>query len=108
MNDIMSISPKLAVFLANREADYRNPDNRPLDSKLARASIDAATEAVHLGLGLGMTATEVSFTVMDWVKANPRPAGNFKRGYSVGFPTELKAWTAKAEVEVTALLERLA
>ena len=104
----MTISPKLAVYLANRQADFDDKDNRPLDSKLARAAVDAAAEAIHIGLGLGMTGAQVSMTVMDWVRANPRPAGNFKHGSMVGFPHELKAWTAKAEIEVTKLLEELA
>lgn len=104
----MTINRRLAVYLANREADYLDADNRPIDDKLATAAVAAANEAVHLALGIGRTGTEVRYTVMDWVRSNPRPPGNFKRGSQVGYPTELKAWTARAEVEVAALLEKLA
>jgi hypothetical protein len=104
----MTVNPRLAVYLANREADYLDTNNRPIDDKLATAAVNAANEAVHIALGLGRTGTDVRYTVMDWVRANPRPPGNFKRGGQVGHPTELKAWVARAEVEVTALLEKLA
>jgi hypothetical protein len=95
----MTFTPKaIAVYLANREADYRAARS-PKASAVAKARLNGATEMAHL-LGWGMTPADVYFAVMDWVRANPRPDDG-----GTAWPVKFKAWACQAENDLTRLLE---
>lgn len=89
----------LAAILIHRVADCFDAV-RPSDDKITRARLDGAAQAAH-ALGYGMTPTHVSMTAMDWVRANPRPAGGG------AFPSARKAWDADGRAAVGAALAEI-
>jgi hypothetical protein len=89
----------LAVRLANLMTDLYEAQ-RPTDKRVARAKVEGACEAVY-ELGYGQTPFAVYQTVLDWITANERP-----QGY-MAFNNQRKAWTARAETELTELLDAL-
>lgn len=80
------ITETLAATLIHRAADYLEA-TRPIDNKTTRARLDGAGDAAN-ALGYGMTPAHVTIIALDWVRANPRPAGGS------AFPNARKAWAA--------------
>lgn len=93
--------PKLAVLLANRCADWHEAKAGKA-SQIAKARFEGACEVVHLD-DFGRTPNEVFLDIMEWYRdANERPAAG------QAFPTARKAWTEKAEREISDVLDEIA
>jgi hypothetical protein len=88
---------KLAVYLANREADTRDATTGKA-REIAQGVVRGAARALNLaGYDARGTENAIIGDVLEWVRDNPRPSGS-------GYPTDRKRWTAKAETELAAIL----
>ena len=87
---------RLAAYLIHRAADWIE-SVRPIDTKITRAKLDGAGDAAN-ALGYGMSGWAVTMMAIDWVYANPRPAGGG------AYPSARKAWDTEGRAAVGAAL----
>ncbi|URM86552.1 hypothetical protein PBI_HILLTOPFARM_114 [Mycobacterium phage Hilltopfarm] len=90
---------KLASALAHAVADW-DEQTTPKATQIAKAKADGIAIGAH-AMGYGMTPNAVFLDVMDWVRANPRPAAGG------AYPAERKAWQAKVDAEVADIIAKL-
>lgn len=92
--DVEALATKLL-----RLAAELHEAQRPIDRKTSRAKFDGACEVANV-LGYGITENEVALAVLEFVRANPRPAANT-------WNHERKSWVAQGIAEVGAKLHAM-
>jgi hypothetical protein len=73
---------------------------RPSDKRVTRAKMEGACEALH-ELGYGQTPFEIYLTVMDWLRAWPRPIKG------MAYTNERKTWTERVGNDLAPKVEAL-